>query len=265
MKVVVISGGTSGMGKGVGELFKKKGWVVVPFGKNPKDGEEMVDVTNEAQVENFFNNVKEKYGKIDVLINSAGYGISGAAELSDFNETKNLFNVNYFGALKCIQCALPLMKSGAKIINISSCCAIFPMPFRIHYCASKAALSMLSYGLKMELSDAKIQVAVINPGDVKTNFINSRIKNFNTNERYQDRVKNAQALVEKNNSKRMSQEYASKKIFKIANKKKLKAMYIIGRKYKVFNFLIKLFPINVFLKVSNKIFGGKKSIKQQQS
>ena len=263
MKVVVISGGTSGMGKGVANLFEKKGYVVLPFGRNPKNGEAQVDVTDEVGVENFFKEVGEKYGKIDILICSAGYGISGAAELSNFTETKKLFNVNYFGALKCIQCALPLMKSGAKIINIGSCCALFPMPFRIHYCASKSALSMLSYGLKMELSKANIQVTVINPGDVKTNFINTRIKNFETNERYQNRVENAQALVEKNNQKRMSLEYASKKIFKIANKKKLKAMYIIGRKYKVFNFLVKIFPINWFLKVSNKIFGGHKNIKPE--
>ena len=261
MKVVVISGGTSGMGKTVGDLYKSKGWEVVSFGKNPQNGEHQIDVTDEKQVESFFNMVKDKYGKIDVLINSAGYGISGAAELSKFDEVKNLFNVNYFGSLKCVQCALPLMHEGSKIINISSCCALFPMPFRIHYCASKSALSMLSYGLKMELEKAKIQVTAINPGDVRTNFINTRVKNFETNERYEDRVLNAQKLVDKNNSKRMTQEYASKKIFKIANKKKLKAMYIIGNKYKVFNFLVKIFPINWFLKVSNNLFGGKKKVK----
>ena len=200
--------------------------------KNPN--EFSVDVTKEQEVESFFEIIKAKYGKIDILINSAGYGISGAAELADFNEVKNLFNVNYFGTLKCCQCALPLMKEGSKIIDISSCCAIFAIPFRIHYCASKAAVSMLSYGLRMELSDAKIDVTVVNPGDVKTNFIKSRIKNFKTNEKYGDKVATAQEIVEKNNSKRMSVEYASNKIYKIINKKKLKAMYIIGRKYKFF-------------------------------
>lgn len=260
-KVVVISGGTSGMGKTVGEMLEKDGNIVLAFGRNPQNGEFKVDVRNEEEVENFFNMVKEKYGHIDILINSAGYGLSGAAELAKFDEVKNLFDVNYFGSLKCVQCALPLMQKGAKIFNISSCCALFAMPFRIHYCASKSALSMLSYGLRMELEDAGIYVSTINPGDVKTKFISSRVKNFETNEKYENRVKNAQALVEKNNSKRMSQEYASKKIYKIVCKKKPKAMYIIGNKYKVFNFLVKLFPINCFLKVSNKIFGGKKKVK----
>jgi short-subunit dehydrogenase len=155
--------------------------------------------------------------------------------------------------------AIPLMNEGSKIIDISSCCALFAMPFRIHYCASKSAVSMLSYGLRMELSDSKIDVTTICPGDVKTNFIKSRIKNFNTNEKYKDRVKNAQDLVDKNNSKRMTTEYASDKIFNIINKKHMKAMYIIGRKYKIFNFFLKLLPVNTFLKISNKIFGGRHS------
>ncbi|MDD4110933.1 MAG: SDR family NAD(P)-dependent oxidoreductase [Clostridia bacterium] len=259
-RIVIISGGTSGMGKKVAERLRKDGDIVLAFGRNPdlkNLNEFSVDVTKELEVESFFEEIKNKYGKIDILINSAGYGISGAAEIAKFDEVKNLFNVNYFGTLKCCQCALPLMNEGAKIIDISSCCAIFAMPFRIHYCASKAAVSMLSYGLRMELCDAEIDVTVINPGDVKTNFIKSRIKNLETNKKYGDKVANAQELVEKNNSKRMSVEYAAEKIYKIVNKKKMKAMYIIGRKYKFFNFLLHLFPINFFLKISNKIFGGR--------
>ena len=261
-KIIVISGGTSGIGKALSKMFANQGNIVVPFGLNANQiaGEFEVDVTKESQVDVLFSTIKEKHGKIDLLINCAGYGVSGAAELSNFNQIKNLFDVNYFGALKCIKSALPMMEKGGKIVNISSCCALFPMPFRIHYCASKSALSMLSYGLKMELDEAGIDVATINPGDVRTNFTSNRVKNFETSEKYGNRVENAQALVEKNNKKRMSEEYATKKIFKICNKKKFKAMYIIGRKYKFFNFLIKLFPINTFLKVSNKLFGGKKKV-----
>lgn len=260
-RIVVISGGTSGIGKALADRFKCAGDLVFCFGKNPNSSEEFcVNVVNENEVEQFFEMIKTKYGRIDVLINSAGYGISGAAELAKFDETKNLFNVNYFGTLKCCQCALPLMHEGSKIINISSCCALFAMPFRIHYCASKAATSMLSYGLKMELSDAKIDVTAICPGDVKTNFMKSRIKNFATNEKYGARVQNAQDLVDSNNSKRMTVDYVANVIYKIANKKRMKAMYIVGRKYKVFNFLLHLFPVNTFLKVSNKLFGGRKKI-----
>ena len=162
-KIIVISGGTSGIGKALSKMFANQGNIVVPFGLNANQiaGEFEVDVTKESQVDVLFSTIKEKHGKIDLLINCAGYGVSGAAELANFNQIKNLFDVNYFGALKCIKSALPMMEKGGKIVNISSCCALFPMPFRIHYCASKSALSMLSYGLKMELDEAGINVATI--------------------------------------------------------------------------------------------------------
>ena len=258
-KIIVVVGGTSGIGKNVSNLLKKDGNTVICIGRNPTDPTQYkVDITMEQEIENFFSIIKDKYGKIDILINSAGYGISGAAELSSFTEVKNLFDVNYFGAFRIIKYALPIMNKNSKIINISSCCALFPLPFRIHYCASKSALSSLSYGLRMELEGTGIQVSTINPGDVMTNFIYTRKKDFSTNSRYGMRVGNAQVLIDKNNKKRMSVEYVSKKIFNIINKEKVKAMYIIGTKYKIFNFFSKLIPINVFLKIINKFFGGGK-------
>lgn len=264
-RIIVVSGGTSGMGKEVANLFRKNGDKVFAFGLNPdfKNKDEFVcDVTNEEKVKEFFEIIAKKCKKIDIFINSAGFGISGAAELANIDTVKKLFDVNYFGLLLCAKFALPLMDKNSKIINIGSCCGLFAMPYRIHYCASKSAVNMLSYGLRMELADTKIQVTTINPGDVKTPFIQNRIKNFETNERYNDKVENAQALVEKNNSKRMTVEYASAQIYKIVNKKHLKAMYIIGKKYKIFNFFVKIFPLNWFISVSDKIFGGHKTIKK---
>lgn len=259
-RVVVITGGTSGIGKELAKSFHEAGDNVFALGLNPdplNEYEYFSDVRNEHSLKEGFARIGEKYGKIDILICSAGFGISGAAELCDDEEVKRLFDVNYFGVLNSCKAALPNMKAGAKIVIIGSCCGIFAMPFRINYCASKSAVNMLAFGLRMELKNAKIDVCVVNPGDVKTPFIQNRVRNFATNERYGKRVENAQDIVEKNNSKRMSVEYCAGKIFKIANKKRTKASYIVGNKYKVFNFLIKIFPINWFLKVSNKMFGGK--------
>lgn len=259
-KIVVITGGTSGIGKQTAKLFKESGDKVFALGTHPdplNEDEYFCDVRDEQALKESMKSVAEQFGKIDILICSAGFGISGAAELADSEETKRLFDVNYFGVLNAAKACLPYMVRGSKIVVIGSCCGLFAMPFRINYCASKSAVNMLAYGLKMELSHSKIDVCCINPGDVKTPFIQNRVKNFETNERYGKKVENAQAIVEKNNSKRMSVEYCAKKVYKIANKRKLKASYIIGNKYKVFNFLVKIFPINWFLKVSNKLFGGK--------
>ena len=259
-RIVVISGGTSGIGKQTAKLFKESGDRVFALGLHPdplNEDEYYCDVRDEQGFKASMNKIASDYGKIDILICSAGFGISGAAELSETEEVKRLFDVNYFGVLNAAKACLPHMGKGAKIVIIGSCCGLFAMPFRINYCASKSAVNMLSHGLRMELSHAGINVCCINPGDVKTPFIQNRVKNFETNDRYGKKVENAQAIVEKNNSKRMSVEYCANKVFEIANKRKFKASYIIGNKYKVFNFLVKIFPINWFLKVSNKLFGGK--------
>ena len=258
-RVVVITGGTSGIGKELARRFFEAGDKVFALGLNPdplNENEFFSDVRNENSLREGFLKISEKFGKIDILICSAGFGISGAAELSDSEEVKRLFDVNYFGVLNSCKAALPNMKKGGRIVVIGSCCGIFAMPFRINYCASKSAVNMLAFGLRMELKDAGIDVCVVNPGDVKTPFIQNRVKNFTTNDRYGKRVQTAQEIVEKNNSKRMTVEYCAGKIFKIANKQRTKASYIVGNKYKIFNFLIKIFPINWFLKVSNKLFGG---------
>lgn len=259
-RVVVITGGTSGIGKQTAKLFKESGDKVFALGMHPdplNELESFCDVRSEQDLQTNINNIINEFGHIDILICSAGYGISGAAELSDSVETKNLFDVNYFGVLNAVKVCSPHMQKGSKIVIIGSCCGLFAMPFRTHYCASKSAVNMLSHGLRMELSHTGINVCVINPGDVQTPFVKNRVKNFATNEKYGNKVENAQLIVEKNNSKRMSVEYCASKVYKIVNKKKFKASYIIGNKYKFFNFLVKIFPINWFLKVSNKLFGGK--------
>ena len=76
-----------------------------------------------------FEFISKKYKKIDMLINNAGYGISGATELISDQDTKKLFDVNFFGALNCMRYALPLMDRNSKIFNIASACAIFPLDF----------------------------------------------------------------------------------------------------------------------------------------
>ena len=255
-KTVLITGGTSGIGKELANIYLNEGYKVFALGlhPNPLDvNEYYCDVSNLSELENFVNQIES----LDLVICSAGFGISGSVELSEEEMVKNMFDVNYFGVLNTSKVCLPKMKEKSKFVIIGSCCAIFALPFRAHYCASKSAVNMLANGLRMELSNAKIDVCVINPGDVKTPFIQKRIKNFETNERYGGKVKSAQEIVENNNDKRMSAGYCANKIFKICKKRKLKNSYIIGFKYKMLNFFHKILPENLFIKITNEFFGGK--------
>lgn len=254
-KIVVITGANSGLGKAIKNLYENDKNTVISLDINALNNgtnEFVCDVSNKEQVKDVFEKIKSVYGKIDILINCAGYAVFGATELVDSLKAQAMFNVNYFGVLHCIQSALPMMDRGSRIVNISSACAIFAVPFRTHYCASKSAVSMLSYGLRMELVNSGVDVVCICPGDIKTNFSKNRVKTFDTNFRYGDRISKSAKQIEDRESKRMSVLYASKKMYKIFNKKKTKPMYIVGNQIKFLNILNRIFPLSVILKFTNK-------------
>lgn len=254
-KIVVITGANSGIGQKLKEKYLGDGNVVVGLdisGDFDNKTSFYADVSNEELTKEVFNKIGEMYGTINILINCAGYAVFGATELVETQKAKAMFDVNYFGVLNCIKSALPFMTAGSKIFNISSACALFAVPFRAHYCASKAAVSMLSYGLRMELKDSGIDVVCICPGDVKTNFSKNRVKTLETSERYGDRIAKSAKQIEDRESKRMTVDYATSKMYKIFNKRKHKPMYIIGGSMKFLNFVSKIVPLKTILYFTNK-------------
>ena len=258
-KVVVITGGTSGIGQALKHRFEKQGDKVYALSLHNDAMESNFiecDVTNEEQIKNAFELIEKQDGKIDVLINNAGYGHFGATELLPLDAIKKQMDTNFMGVVAVTKYALKLMEKGSKIVNISSACALFPLPYRNIYSASKAAVSSFSQGLKMELRPLGIDVCSICPGDIKTPFIKNRVKVFDTNEKYGDRIKLASDKVESGNDKRMDIDYAVDKIFKIVCKKKYKPEYIIGGKYKFLNFALRFAPKSAYINIVEKHFGG---------
>lgn len=250
-KIIVITGTSSGIGKYLADYFSKNN-TVIGLCRTESENSIRCDLSNPDDVENAVNTIKEKYGQVDILINNAGYGLTGAVETVTDEEIRRIFEVNFFSALSLIRKILPLMKSGSKIINVSSACALFALPFKSMYCASKSALSMLSYSLKMELAPSNIQVTAICPGDVQTPFTTNRKSNYTTNKRYSDSIKATDEKLAKRNSKRMSLNYAGKKMAKIIEKKRLKPTYIVGNKHKFLFALSKIFPQSLFLYFTRK-------------
>ena len=189
---IVITGGTSGLGLALAEKYKKQGDNVFVLARSAS-GENAIacDVSVESDVIKAFEKLKSQIGQIDVLINNAGIAVAGVTELLPTSEIEKIMNVNFYGVLFATRCALPLMKEGGKIINISSPCGDFPLPFRTMYCVTKSAVSMLSYCLRMELDNAKIQVSAICPGNIFTNLSKNRVKFEETNEKYGDSIKKA--------------------------------------------------------------------------
>lgn len=256
-KIVVITGGTSGIGKEIANLYEKDGDKVYALAKDVGEETETVfecNVCDEEQIKNCINKIAKKEKRIDVVVNCAGYGLAGALELTKLEDAKRQFDTNFFGTFLINKYAIPYMPKNSVIVNISSACALFALPYRGLYCASKSAVNLYSESLAMELADAGIKVVSICPGDTKTNFVKNRIKVFETNERYGDRIQKSINKVDGNQEKRMTPEYVAKKIVKISKKKNPKTMYIIGAKYKFLYFLNRILPKRVMLHFTSKMF-----------
>ena len=254
---VVITGGSSGIGAEIRKLYAGAGHTVYNLSRSNPDMSEnhiFCDVSDEASVKTAIKKIPAGV-KIDVLINNAGVGLNGAAELVSSESAKACMDVNFMGTYYCIKHVLPRMNGRGRIINVSSAAGIFALPFKEFYCAAKASVNMLSYGLRMELSQTGIKVASVCPGDTQSNFNKNRIREFETNERYGSRIQEAADKLDKRDSKRMPAETVARKIRKVAEKRNPKPLYIIGAKYKALYFFYRILPLNLFLKMTNNLLG----------
>lgn len=252
-KIVVVTGSSSGIGRALCGLLRSRGDTVIGLCRRPGENDLACDVTDETQVAAAFAAIGARYGKIDLLVNNAGLGISGATELLDPQKARYVFEVDYFGLYACCRHALQWMGRGGRIVNISSACALFALPYRTIYCAAKAAVNMLGLGLNMELKRAGIRVVTVCPGDVKTEFTENRIKQVTVSERYGQASERSAAHIDSRQDKRMNVDKVARKILRVCDKGK-KPMVIIGAKYKALYIAQKLLPQRWILAATNKLF-----------
>lgn len=181
-KVVLITGGSSGIGKSIGEFLHQKGFVVYGTSRNPEKVLNSVfplvalDVRKPETIQAAVAKIIATTGKLDVVINNAGVGITGPLEEIPTAEIKNNFETNFFGPIEVMKAVLPQMrqqKSGL-IINVTSIAAYMGLPYRSVYSASKGALELISEGLSMEVKSFGIQITNVAPGDFATNIASGR-------------------------------------------------------------------------------------------
>jgi len=181
-KVVFITGGSSGIGKSIGNFLHEKGYIVYGTSRNPERVTTSVfplvqlDVREEESIIRAIQTVVDKEGRLDILINNAGVGITGPIEEVPTAEIVNNFETNVFGPIAVIKAALPTMRkqSNGLIINITSIAGYMGLPFRGYYSSSKGALELLTESLRMELKPFGIEVTNVAPGDFATNIAAGR-------------------------------------------------------------------------------------------
>ncbi|MBP9794096.1 MAG: SDR family oxidoreductase [Flavobacterium sp.] len=181
-KVVLITGGSSGIGKSIGEFLHAKGFIVYGTSRNPEKITNSVfpllvlDVRNVTSIKNAIAEVISKSGRLDVVINNAGVGITGPIEEIPTEEIKNNFETNLFGPIEVMKAVLPQMRSqkSGLIINITSIAGYMGLPYRGIYSASKGALELVTEAMRMETKPFGIHLTNIAPGDFATNIAAGR-------------------------------------------------------------------------------------------
>lgn len=181
-KTVLITGASSGFGKEAAKLFHAKGWNVIATMRSPQKETELtalnnifitkLDVTEKPSIQTAVKAGIDKFGKIDVLVNNAGYGALGALEAATEEEIKRQFDVNLFGLIEVTKAVLPGMRQhrSGTIINVSSVGGRVTFPFSSLYHATKFALEGLTESMQYELNPFGIGLKIIEPGGYKTEF-----------------------------------------------------------------------------------------------
>lgn len=180
-KVVLITGASSGIGMATAQLLNEKGLQVYATARQVEKMQILqqagihvlaMDVTQEESMVSAVQTIYQEAGKIDVLVNNAGYGSYGALEDVPIAEAKYQFEVNVFGSTRLIQLVLPTMRTqhAGRIINVSSIGGRIGEPHGAWYHATKFAMEGLSDSLRMELKQFGIDVVVIQPGAIQTEW-----------------------------------------------------------------------------------------------
>ena len=247
-RVCILTGGSSGIGKATALLLKSNGYTVYELSRSGLDADGIrhitADVTEPEQVKAAIASVLAAEGQIDLLVNNAGFGISGAVEFTDPKEAFSQLNVNFFGALNCIQAVLPTMRAqkSGHIVNISSVAAPIAIPFQSFYSATKAATNSLTLALRNEVKPFGVKVCAILPGDVKTGFTAARKKSSAGADVYGAALDHAVAVMEHDEQNGMPPEMVAKAVLRAATAKNPKAFATVGFQYQVFVLLSKLLP-----------------------
>lgn len=247
-RVVLLTGDSSGFGKAMVPCFVRNGDHVYGVSRHPFEAEGLThfcgDISSKEDIRRIVSAIVEKEGRIDILINNAGYGIFSAVEDTSLEEAKKLFDVNLFGALNVTQEALPSIRKSrmGKILNISSIASEIPLPFQGFYSAGKSAMDALFDALRSEIRPFGIAVVSIRPGDAKTGFTANRRILGDADSLYGARLLRSLRSVEKDEQGGFAPAKVASKAFSVSMKRRPKEVYRVGWKDRFLTIVFHLLP-----------------------
>jgi len=264
-KVVLITGGSSGIGKAIGEYLTNKGFTVYGTSRNPENYDNnfpfsllKMEVTNIESISESISTIIKKENRIDVVINNAGVGITGPIEETPYVEIRKAFDINVHGPINVIKAVIPLMREQGSglIINITSVAGYMGLPYRGIYSATKAALEITAEAFRMELHQFGIKMTNIAPGDYATNIAAGRFHApVLENSPYKEVYSNTLKMMDDHVAQGEDPIKLAQVVFDVINEKNPRVRYKAGSWVQKFSIVLKrILPSKMYEKMLMKHF-----------
>ena len=260
--VVLITGGSSGLGRSVGIYLQQKGFQVYGTSRDPKKVTDSefplvpMDVRSPESILAGVTEILKTSGRIDVLINNAGVGITGPLEETPQDAIHNAFQTNVYGPIEVTKAVLPTMREqgSGMIINVTSIAGFMGLPFRGVYSASKGALELITEAWRMELAAFGISMTNLAPGDFATNIAAGRFHApLMDGSPYHKTYGESLQLMNDHVDQGMDPEIMAKAVYGIIKKNNPKVGYRVGSGLQKFSIVLKkLLPGKVYEKLLMK-------------
>jgi short-subunit dehydrogenase len=252
-KIVLVTGASSGFGQVTASLLSERGFTVFGTSRKPPRDQPArfeilsLDVDSDRSANACVAAVVKKAGPVDVLVNNAGYALTGGIEETSLEEAKAQFETNFFGPVRMVKAVLPSMRQRrrGKIINIGSVAGTIPVPFEGFYAAAKAALLAYSEALRHEVKSFNIDVSVVEPGFFKTNIGSARRLAAESIEDYREARQRAVGRLEQHLAAGANPNVVAETILRIIEIPSPRLRYPVGRE-KRYVFVKKITPARTF-------------------
>lgn len=251
-RVVLITGASSGIGKACAQHLQARGYRVYGTSRRVTSAEGVdeapggvrmiaMDVTSEASVQAAIARVMAREGRLDVVVNNAGYGIAGAVEDTTLDEARAQLETNFFGVLRVCRAVLPILRGQGSgyLINISSIGGLIAIPFQGLYSASKFAVEGMTESLRAEVGPYGVKVVMIEPGDFHTGFTDQRESVAAAAQSlYHARYRAALAVMEADETSGATPDAIARLLERIINRRAPKLRYLAGPFMQRFSVLV---------------------------
>jgi NAD(P)-dependent dehydrogenase (short-subunit alcohol dehydrogenase family) len=248
-KVVLVTGGSSGIGRAIGNYLKKKGFSVYGTTRNLNKNKDFsdfelleLDVRRPETINSALEALLKKEAGLDVLINNAGVGITGPLEETPNDAIHNAFETNFTGPLNMMKAVLPVMRKQGSglVVNITSIAGKMGLPYRGIYSASKGALDLATEALRLETRDFGISICTLAPGDFKTNIAAGRFHApLTENSAYHKAYAATLKMIDEDVDRAGDPVAVARKVYKIIQTPAPKVHYKVGSFMQRFSVVLK--------------------------